>query len=753
MEEFLAQRAELIATAVPGSDSAATLSDLTDEAVRDLARTASSLLAERWAVLALGGWGAGGLLPGSDLDILILSDAPEASLKPFVEALLYPLWDAGLKVGHQVRSPKQQLRAMRGDLKTCTAALTARSIAGDTEWGDGVAASCARDVHRRRKAFLSALHERPRPGSPYLLEPELKEGAGGRRDYDELCWTAAALSGRVRSDLEPLIEARILSSGDAEVVISAAKTIAATRWRLHALGFGDALTSEAAIDLGDDAEVAQAALADTSLVLTRVRAAMRRRRTPQGTPQDMPLDSSALFALLDRGPEALPDLELAATSGALESLLPGMRHLMSVRRPGLGHRLTVGAHCLYTATLMREPGEERAATASLRTVDDLRPAQVAALTHDAAKLEAGAGHAERGADGALQTALRFGLDTAQAGDVADLVKLHLALVETASREDLDDEDAILRCAARIGRRELVAPLHLLTVADSRATGPSTWTPWMSTLVGTLVSRLDAALSPDVDGAGLATQGERVRAETLTLLTKSRDSERAFVEAAPLRYLASRSAVEVERDVALVAGLSSEPADGQTVRVAVDAGGVEGTFVVTIVAFDRPELLARLAGAVALAGLDILSVDAYGGTGRVALDSFVVRSATGAVVTPSILASIRDLSESALDDRLELAHRLAERRRHYPPRTSAAARVEVAPSGWDTTVVVEAPDRPGLLHDLAASVSSSGLDIRWARAQTVGGVARDTFHVVGADGGPVTDPGILGHLAMRLRESL
>ena len=47
----------------------------------------------------------------------------------------------------------------------------------------------------------------------------------------------------------------------------------------------------------------------------------------------------------------------------------------------------------------------------------------------------------------------------------------------------------------IGRRELVAPLHLLTVADSLATGPGAWGPWHDALVGTLVSRLDAALDP------------------------------------------------------------------------------------------------------------------------------------------------------------------------------------------------------------------------------------------------------------------
>ena len=106
MERYLAEREALLASAEPGIAAARQLSALTDEAVRDLARAASSLIGGRFALVALGGWGAGAMLPSSDLDILVLSDATAEKLKPFVEAVLYPLWDAGLSVGHQVRSPK-----------------------------------------------------------------------------------------------------------------------------------------------------------------------------------------------------------------------------------------------------------------------------------------------------------------------------------------------------------------------------------------------------------------------------------------------------------------------------------------------------------------------------------------------------------------------------------------------------------------------------------------------------------------------
>ncbi len=722
---------------------------MTDEAVRELTRTASSRITDRWAILALGGWGAGALLPASDLDILVLSDAPAARLRPFVEAVLYPLWDAGLKVGHQVRSPKQQMRAMREDLATCTAMLTARPLSGDLDWAEQTLAACVTDASKRSKRLLAQLAARPRPGSPYSLEPNLKEGAGGRRDFDELTWSAALVTGRGQHGPAALLGSGALTASELESLDEAASSVAAARWALQRDGFGDTLTPEALGSLGPiDAEDVQAALGTTALVLSQARVRLAGRTAPRSDP----LEAGQIFALLGQGEQALPELELSAQAGLLDTLLPGYQRLMAVRRPGLGHELTVGAHSLKAASICSHLRGDGALARSRDSVEDMRIVQVAALAHDRGKLEGGAGHAERGAHPAERAALAFGLGESAAADVSDLVRLHLALVETALRDDLDDEDAVLRCAARIGRPELLAPLHILTAADSIATGPATWTPWTAALVGTLVSRLDAALSDEVDGAGLFVRAQEVRAEALALVPASSTAEVAFVQHAHLRYLASREPSEIARDARLFRDLTASSA-ADTALIAVSAGPAQGTHGVTIVAPDRPELLGRLAGAMALAGLDILSVDAYRAPDRIALDSFVVASATRRPASTETFSALERLVRAALRDRLELATRLAERRRHYPARSDAAVVVETIPSGWDTAVRVTAPDRPGLLHDVARAVSGAGVDIRWAKVHTIDGVARDTFHVVGPDGGPVDDPGVLGHLAMGIRDAV
>ncbi|HET6350725.1 MAG TPA: HD domain-containing protein [Coriobacteriia bacterium] len=752
MQELLAQRDAHIAGAAAGIEAARRLSDMTDEVVRVLARAASSPLGGHWALVALGGWGAGALLPKSDLDILVLSEAGEPELKTFAEAVLYPLWDAGLAVGHQVRSPKQQLRAMREDVKTATAALTARPIAGDVDWATQAIESWMRDARKRAKRLLVEITARNRPGSPFALEPDLKEDRGGRRDYDELTWTAVALSGRRAGDPSALVELGLLDATALQEVNAAAVAISEARWELQRAGFGNRLAIDAGSLLEERAEAAQRAMGITALTLDGVRAASQSRKP--ATVTSASLRSDELFALLDRGTAALPDLEDAAQAGSLEALLPGYRALMSCRRPGLGHELTVGAHQLKAACLLAEaPDTDGALVRSLESLsrDQLHTAHLAALVHDTGKLEGGAGHAERGAEPAREAALRFGMSELQAADVADLVRLHLALAEAALRDDLDDEDTILRCAARVGRLELLPALHLLTAADARATGPSTWTPWTAALVGTLVARLDAALSPDEDGAGLVRRAEEVRAATLSAMDRAGDAERAFVRGASLRYLATREPSEIVRDASLVAELSRDPA--AIAHLAISAGPVPETHTITIVAADKPAVFARLAGAVSLAGLQILSVDAFEATSAAVLDCFVVESATRRSVTTETFALLERLVRAALKDRLELQTRLAERRKHYPPRARGKSRVEIHQSGWATELRVTAPDRPGVLHDIARAVADSDLSISWAKAATIDGMARDVFHLVAEDGSPASDKGVLGHVAMRVRSAL
>lgn len=749
---YLDARRDLIAGAEPGLAAARALSDLTDGIVSTLAEVALSPLGCPWAVCALGGWGASRLLPGSDIDLLVVTDAPAAGLREALKGVLYPLWDAKLEVGHQVRSRAEHLRAVRDDLATLTATLTGRVVSGDRDLGERTLSDCASAARKRSRSILREFATRERTGSPYLLEPDLKYGAGGQRDLDEATWTAAVLAGTPARDPHGLVGLGLLSPGDLDSLRTAQERIATARWFVHlaAARSSSLLTLEVASDLGPDAEAVQSSLADAHHLLL----ALRERVAGRAPSPAEPIDAATIFALAERGDAALPELEAAAWAGLLDDLVPSFSEMMTLRRPGLSHVWTVGAHSLRTAAGLAEPPRDdtRARHESAR-VSDRRALVTAALLHDTGKSQAGPDHPDRGAAIALTLSRRFGLDPDTATDCATLVREHLLLASTAASEDVHDEDVVLRAAARIGRDDLVAALYLLTEADARATGPGAWGPWHAALVGELADRLRGALAEDGDGAGIVESAELARHEALSMLDREADARLAvFVRGAPIRYLAGRRPDEIAAHARLVAGLADlrDPAD---VVVAIGVGPAEGTWKVSVAAKDRPGLFASIAGSFALSGLDILAAEGLDAHGGVVLDLFVVRPDTLAEASGSVWATFERTLRAVFSSRLDLTSSLTQRRVHYPSRRPGSPRVETGVTGaYATAVRITAPDRVGLLHDIARAVADCGMQIRWLKATTRSGWVRDVLHVVDADGEPLGH-GIVGHLAMRLRERL
>jgi [protein-PII] uridylyltransferase len=153
---------------------------------------------QRCAVVALGGYGRGELNPSSDIDLLVLYPW---KVNPYVEtvteAILYPLWDAGLHVGHAMRNPRECARLAAQDLKVKTAVLDARFVSGDeglyaefdARMLDEVWAPNPTKFWKEKLAENTERHARA-GHSVYLLQPDLKEGQGGLRDLHTAMWMA-----------------------------------------------------------------------------------------------------------------------------------------------------------------------------------------------------------------------------------------------------------------------------------------------------------------------------------------------------------------------------------------------------------------------------------------------------------------------------------------------------------------------------------------------------------------------------------
>ena len=154
--------------------------------------------AEHMAIVATGGYGRGLQAPGSDIDLLFLLPYKQTAWgESIAEAVLYCLWDTGLKVGHATRSVDECIRQAKADITIRTAILEARFLLGDRKLFDELVTRFDKEVVRNTAAeFVNAkLAEREervrRSGqSRYLVEPNVKDGKGGLRDLHTLFWIA-----------------------------------------------------------------------------------------------------------------------------------------------------------------------------------------------------------------------------------------------------------------------------------------------------------------------------------------------------------------------------------------------------------------------------------------------------------------------------------------------------------------------------------------------------------------------------------
>jgi [protein-PII] uridylyltransferase len=151
---------------------------------------------DRLAMAATGGYGRATLAPFSDIDLLFLNGGKSSPrIERAVEFILYLLWDLGLKVGHASRSIPECLREAKADVTTRTSLLDARCLAGDrplfADFQKAFRADCAADGPAEyiaaKQAERAARHRRFGE-TPFMVEPNVKEGRGGLRDLQTLYW-------------------------------------------------------------------------------------------------------------------------------------------------------------------------------------------------------------------------------------------------------------------------------------------------------------------------------------------------------------------------------------------------------------------------------------------------------------------------------------------------------------------------------------------------------------------------------------
>jgi [protein-PII] uridylyltransferase len=227
----------------------AAILDLLLRSILEGTRVASPALAEKnlppVALVAIGGYGRGELNPHSDIDFMFLhtgelvaSGKPKAAMSAIVDGLLYPLWDLGLKVGHSVRSIADCIHIANTDMQSKTSLIEARLITGNTElfkifqkqlvdkcvtgYEEQYIEARVKDQEARRTKFGN---------SATMQEPNIKNGCGGLRDYQNLHWMAF-FKYRTRTT-EELQKRELISAAEGRQLEAAYDFLLRTRNELH----------------------------------------------------------------------------------------------------------------------------------------------------------------------------------------------------------------------------------------------------------------------------------------------------------------------------------------------------------------------------------------------------------------------------------------------------------------------------------------------------------------------------------------
>lgn len=446
-------------------------------------------------------------------------------------------------------------------------------------------------------------------------------------------------------------------------------------------------------------------------------------------------------------------------AGIFGRFMPDFGRVVAQMQFDMYHHYTVDEHSLRAIGLLSriEKGElaedHPVVSKMFKQIVSRRALYVSVLLHDIAKGRGG-DHSVLGAEVAEKLCPRLGMSAAETETVAWLVRYHLLMSATAFKRDLSDFKTILDFTAIVQSPERLRLLLALTIVDIRAVGPGVWNGWKRQLLTDLYDAAEEVLRLGHKQRG---RGERValkRTELQRQLGWPLDLFEMFTKRFPESYWVAEGGDILERNARQIAAAD---AAGNPLSIVAQPDTQRGATLVTIYAGDHPGLFYRIAGAIHLAGGNIIDARIHTTRDGMAVDNFLVQDPFGqAFDDPHRLERLARSIEDALAARNQMATRLAAK---PAPRTRAHA-FETVPnvlvdnnaSNRYTVVEVNAGDRPALLYALARALFQAKVTIHSAHIATYGERAIDVFYVTDLIGDKIETTGRLRTMERLLLEA-
>lgn len=811
-------------------------SRLVDQFIVELYEKADLKEAEgQVALVALGGYGRRELFPFSDIDLMILYHQDfEERIGPIVDAILYPLWDTGLEVGHGVRTVARSLRQAEEDYIFRVAMLDARLIHGCQPLFDELMDQYGkRFISGRREEFVEEMREhrqrrRDRYGShSYLLEPHIKEGRGGMRDIQSMFWVAHVVFG-LRS-LDDFGDAGLMIEEERNDFLNSWDALVKLRNRLHyfsrrkndqlyfelqeevasSLGYktrdgvlgveqfmrdtyahmenisvaadlfydhvdevlglvhrGTVLVPDREVEKG--IEIRRSRVHLTALpqqiaakpqLLLRVFLASARFGVPlhhrtrkvissslalvDDKMRTSPRMSRVLMAILEQAVDVFGVLEVMLETGLLSAYIPEFSRIETLAQHDIYHIYTVDRHSLQAVAELRQAIDKEPQVFELVKMPQML--FLATLLHDIGK-GSGRDHSEEGAGIVTTIGRRMCFSEEEIDSLAFLVRYHLFVPENALRRDLNDLTFIQRCAETIGDVSRLSMLYLMSVADSKATGPSAWSDWKAALMQELYFKVRASLETRAmaRGAGFDRHVEQnadwLRQQIAGLLQGEQELKIELANL-PADYIMSFPPATVREHICIHRD-SYRLLRQKSLIKAKELGDCWSVLVMTS---DRPGLLAKICGVLTLHNLSVVRAQIFTWDDGTVVDMLEVRPTDGLSFGEKDWPAVNNDLDRAIAHRLGLGHRLYQklastfgRRAELVGKVEPSVMIDNDSSDVYSVIEVHATDLPGLLYHITQTLADFGMNIHKALIATEVEKLIDVFYVLDSSGRKIVD---------------
>ncbi len=455
--------------------------------------------------------------------------------------------------------------------------------------------------------------------------------------------------------------------------------------------------------------------------------------------------------------------------GVLGRFIPEFGKLTCKVQHDLYHRFTADVHVLHCITVLDEVFQGKR-TEAQQYLDAIRKNEVPGLLylilflHDLGKDEGPKGHCERGVEIAIPLLKRLGISEEMHDRILFVIRNHLEMVRFANKFDLEDPESIEVFAKFVEGEQRLRFLYAHTYCDANATAPDLWNAHKEELHTQLFSNTIAVL----EGKRAPMDPETIKDSYMDLEVKgvSKSELREHLDQVPMRYFSHSGREEVALHVSMLSKFLSNNSKNETAVINWRNDVRRTLTVIDIITQDQVGLFEKITGAISVSGLNILGARAVNRDDGIAIDAFYVEVEKSGFVEDegtrtSCENSIRTflLGKSSPDGQISELRKKIDGNRLFSNREKLGEKI---PSQVDvyrdvnlgrTIVEVKAPDRVGLLHLLAKTISHCGFDIEFARIATEQGIATDIFHIASKDTDGKTKPTQFLELREELSEAL